>query len=323
MPDIWQLICSFLPLKDAARAACVSHAIQSGWSCHPSLTFSRETMGFSENTRRQGKVTRHYNSRVGNILQKHSGVGVKTLNLEFYGPYNANTSYCLDSWLQIAVTPGIEELTLLLSSNIVELPNLDSDQFSYKANYNFPCTILSDGIRNSIRELDIVGSAFRPTEGIGRMGNLKILSLCFVHITGDELGFLLSNSFSLELLELSCCSEIIFIKIPSLQRLSSLKVSQCCMLQVIESKAPNVSSFDFDGEQVQLFLGEALQVKKIDISHSGVLLYARTMLPSSTPNLETLIIHSIGEVYTLKLKVSMDYDMHIAVVIILYTYKGD
>jgi hypothetical protein len=83
MPDIWQLICSFLPLKDAARAACVSHAIQSGWSCHPSLTFSRETMGFSENTRRQGKVTRHYNSRVGNILQKHSGVGVKTLNLEF------------------------------------------------------------------------------------------------------------------------------------------------------------------------------------------------------------------------------------------------
>jgi hypothetical protein len=95
------------------------------------------------------------------------------------------------------------------------------------------------------------------------------------------------------------------------------------MLQVIESKALNVSSFDFDGEQVQLFLGEALQVKKIDISHSGVLLYARTMLPSSTPNLETLIIHSIGEVYTLKLKVSMDYDMHIAVVIILYTYKGD
>jgi hypothetical protein len=188
---------------------------------------------------------------------------------------------------------------------------LDSDQFSYKANYNFPCTILSDGIRNSIRELDIVGCAFRPTEGIGPMGNLKILSLCFVHITGDELGFLLSNSFALELLELSCCSEIIFIKIPSLQRLSSLKVSQCCMLQLIESKAPNVSSFDFDGEQVQLFLGEALQVKKIDISHSGVLLYARTMLPSSTPNLETLIIHSIGEVYTLKLKVSMDYDMHI------------
>lgn len=293
--DIWHHICSFLPLKDAARAACVSQAFLCRWRCHPNLTFSKEIMGFSENTRRQSKITRHYNSKVGNILKKHFGVGVKTLSLQFYGPYDANTSYCLDSWLQIAVTPGIEELALILSSNSVESSYSDSGQFSYKANYNFPCSLLSDGTRDSIRELDIVGCAFRPTLGIGRMGNLTNLSLCFVHITGEELGFLLSNSLALELLELSCCSEIIFMKIPSLQRLGYLKVSECCMLQVIESKAPNISSFHFDGEQVQLFLGEALKVKKIDISHSGVLLFARTLLLSSTPNVETLTIYSIGE----------------------------
>lgn len=89
------------------------------------------------------------------------------------------------------------------------------------------------------------------------------------------------------------------MKIPYLQRLSHLKVSQCCMLQVIESKAPNISSFHFDGEQVQLLLGEALQVHKIFISHSDVLVYARTMLPSSTPNLETLTICSLGEMVSI------------------------
>ncbi|XBH93111.1 hypothetical protein VPH35_084107 [Triticum aestivum] len=215
-------ICYFLPLKDAARAACVSRAFRISWRCHPNLTF------------------RDYNSRIDHILANHSGTGVKTFDLLFYGPYNANTSYCLDGWLQIAVAPGIEELSLTLFS--------DSDQLLDKAKYHFPCSLLSDGRGNSIRELKLVGCAFRPT-------------------------------------------------IPSLlQRLSYLKVSQCSMLQMIESKAPNISSFHFFGDQqVQLFLGEPLQMKEIFISHSCALHYARAMLPSSTPNLETLDIFSTGE----------------------------
>ncbi|XP_048527793.1 uncharacterized protein LOC125507167 [Triticum urartu] len=225
--------------------------------------------------------------------------GVKTFNLLFYGPYNANTSYCLDGWLQIAVAPGIEELSLTLFS--------DSDQLLDKAKYHFPCSLLSDGRGNSIRELKLVGCAFRPTVGIGCTRSLTSISLRFVHITRDELGFLLSKSLALERLDLNSCSEITSIKIPSLlQRLSYLKVSQCSMLQVIESKAPNISSFHFFGDQqVQLFLGEPLQMKEIFISHSCALHYARAMLPSSTPNLETLDIFSTGEVYALKLEVSM------------------
>uniref|UniRef100_A0A8I6YJ78 At1g61320/AtMIF1 LRR domain-containing protein n=1 Tax=Hordeum vulgare subsp. vulgare TaxID=112509 RepID=A0A8I6YJ78_HORVV len=126
------------------------------------------------------------------------------------------------------------------------------------------------------------------------MRSLTNLSLSFVHITGDELGFLLSSSFSLEQLDLSCCSEIISLKIPCLQHLMCLKVSKCDILQVIESKAPNISSFHFNGDQqVQLLLGESLQLKKITISHSCVLRYARVMLPSTIPNLETLTIYSV------------------------------
>lgn len=286
---IWRHICSFLPLKDAARAASVSHSFKRLWRCRPNLTFSKKTMGYKKNARRRRKTTRDYNSRVDHILRNHLGTGVKTLRLEFYGPYNANTRNCLESWLQVAVTPGIEELSLILS-NI--------DHLSNKAIYKFPWSLLSNGSGNTIRELDLVGCAFRPTVGIGCTRSLTNLCLSCVNIESDELGFLLSNSLALERLELKDCSEIISIKIPSLlQRLSYLMVSNCFMLQVIESKAPNISSFHFlhdqdVDQQVQLFLGESLQMKEIFISHSCVLHYALAILPSSMPNLETLTMDS-------------------------------
>ncbi|XP_051188651.1 uncharacterized protein [Lolium perenne] len=288
--DIWHHICSFLPMKDVARAARVSHVFLRAWRCHPNLTFSKTIMGLSKESRGQGKITRDYNNKIGHILKNHGGIGVKILNLEFYGPYNLKTSHCLDSWLQIALTPGIEELTLTLYPK--------RKQTLEEENYNLPLSLLSNGSGNSIRALNFLGCAFRPTVDLGCMRSLTSLSLCFVHITGDELGFLLSNSISLEILNLSCCVEIIFIKIPCLlKHLSHLTVSDCYVLQVIESKAPNISSFTFDfkDRNVDLLLGESLQVKEIEICHPCVLRDARTMLPSSTPNLQTLTICSIDE----------------------------
>jgi hypothetical protein len=271
MQDIWHHICSFLPLKDAARAARASRVFQHSWRRHPNLTFSKETMGLKENAseilgfksseaRRSEMITRDYNNRVGNILKKHSG-SVKTLKLELYGPYNADTSHCIDSWLKIAVTPGIEELTLIVNSH--------GDQLLDKAKYNFPCSILCNESVNSIRALDFLDCAFHPTEGLGCMRSLTSLSLNFVHITGDELGFLLSNSLALEILELIGCNEIISIQIPCLlQRLSCLTVSDCEMLQVIDSKAPNISRFTCHlNGKIDLLLGESLRVKEVNISH--------------------------------------------------------
>ncbi|KAM3276439.1 hypothetical protein ACQJBY_044687 [Aegilops geniculata] len=291
--NIWCHLCSFLPLKDAARAASVSQSFKRLWRCRSNLIFSKKTMGYKKNARRRRITTRDYNSRVDHILRNHLGTGVKTLRLEFYGPYNANTMNCLENWLQVAVTTGIEELSLILS-NI--------DHLSNEAIYEFPCSLLSNGSGNTIRELDLLGCAFRPTVGIGCTGSLTSLCLSCVNIGSDELGFLLSNSLALERLELKDCSEIFSIKIPSLlQRLSYLMVSGCSMLQVIESEAPNISSFhyfhddDDVDQQLQLFLGESLQMKEIFISHSCVLHYALAMLTSSMPNLETLTMHSYYE----------------------------
>lgn len=78
MQDIWRHICSFLPLKDAARAACMSHSFKRLWRCRPNLTFSKKTMGYKKNARRRRITRRDYNSRVDHILGNHLGTGVKT-----------------------------------------------------------------------------------------------------------------------------------------------------------------------------------------------------------------------------------------------------
>lgn len=147
----------------------------------------KEALGLNVNASRRDKIARDFTSKVHHIMKNHSGIGVKIFNVEFFDCFN--TCY-LDSWLQIAVTPGIEELTLSLPS-------------SYSEDYcNFPCSLLFESSGNLIRYLNLSESAFRPTVGLGCLRSPTRLHLCSVHITGDELGCLLSNSSALEQLTL-------------------------------------------------------------------------------------------------------------------------
>ena len=149
---------------------------------------------------------------------------------------------------------------------------------------------------NTIRYLSLGNCALRPTVNLG-LRCLTELDLYQVCITGDELGRLLCNSFALEKLILTYCWDTIRLKIPcQLQRLSCLDVFQCSGLQVIENKAPNISSFQLTGDEVQLSLGQALQVKDLRLEHRCAIHYAIDKLPSSAPNLETLSLHSSHEV---------------------------
>uniref|UniRef100_A0A0E0E8M5 F-box domain-containing protein n=1 Tax=Oryza meridionalis TaxID=40149 RepID=A0A0E0E8M5_9ORYZ len=274
--DIWCHIHSLMPMRDAARVACVSRAFLSSWRCHPNLTFNERTLGLDEYV-----FETDFISKVDHILEKHSGIGVKTFNLQV--PYELDVCDHVDHWLQFAITPRIEELNLMLYGTVQE--------------YNFPCSLLSDGIANSIRLLDLGHCAFRPTVELGSWRSLKRLCLSFVHITGDELGCVLSNSFALEWLELIYCDKIASLKIPcTLQRLSYLKVSECSRMRVIESKAPKVSNFYFTGYKVKLSLGEWLRVKELCMLSSHLVCYACANLPSMMPNLETLSICSLDEV---------------------------
>ncbi|TVU21862.1 hypothetical protein EJB05_31532 [Eragrostis curvula] len=282
--DIWFQIHSLVPMRDAARVACVSRAFAHSWRYHRDLVFSEETLGINVNACRKDEKMRDFTSKVDCILKKHSGIGVKTLRFQVGVVYSAKDC-ChldhLDSWLQIAVKPGIEELNLTLSST--------------NSMYNFPCSLLSGGTGDFLRYLVLVSCHFHPTKFIC-LKSLTRLRLHKVDILEDELECLLSNSFSLEHLKLGYCKNIFCLKIPCLQRLSSLEVSACGRLQAIESKAPNLSNFSFAGNlHVRLSLGGTPPIKKLFITDDDAAFYARAELPSRMPNLEALSICSRTE----------------------------
>ncbi|KAJ1273102.1 hypothetical protein BS78_06G254700 [Paspalum vaginatum] len=260
--DIWCHVHSLMPLQYAAQSACVFHTFLRSWRCHPYLNFTDETLFSKQNASRKGYMARHFTMRVDKILENHSGIGVKALNLTFPDYCKVDAGH-LNRWLQIAITPGIEEVILFLPTN-------------YKKQYSFPCSLLFGACGNSVRHIRLTKCAFRPPVGFDCLKSLTELYLYDVCITGDELGSLTSNCFALEQLELANCGELIFLEIPlSLERLSFLRVSECHMLQVIESKAPNLLNFEFVGELVHF--------------------YAITKLPSAVPNLETIEVTSFGE----------------------------
>ncbi|XP_037463947.1 uncharacterized protein LOC119336012 isoform X1 [Triticum dicoccoides] len=279
--DIWHDILSLLPLSDAARAGCVSHTFVSSWRSHPNLTLSKETLGLNGNACGQDELARIFTNRVDCIMENHSG-GLKTFKLDYCGS-SFDTS-CLNRWLDSAVTPGIEEvkLSMPLGCNAVY--------------YGFPCSVLFSGSGNSIRHLHLSRCAFHPTAGLGCLTRLHLSQ---VHITGDELGHLLSNSLAMEELTLNGCGKIIHLKISCLlHRLNSLSVFNCTALQVIENKAPNVCLVRIDGALEERLVGDLLQVKELqmlDYYECDLVHYACSKLPFIMPNLETLGLSSAGE----------------------------
>ncbi|KAL5201514.1 hypothetical protein ABZP36_035868 [Zizania latifolia] len=274
--DIWRYIRSLLPMRDAARAASVSSAFLNSWRHHPTLTFSIGTFGVVESET-------SFIKKIDHIMNRHSGIGVKALTITFNGRFRSKDHSYLDSWLQIAVTPWIEELMLMLSP----------------CNYNFPCSLLSGGNGSSIRLLHLCYGAFRPTAELGCFGSLTRLHLSDVRITGDELGCLLSTSFSLERLELCFCREIKHLKIPSvLQKLSYLEVFECPRLRVIESKAPNLHSlciFARGSRHVQLSFGEPSLLKNLWMGFPIALCHDSVELATIFRNLESLTIDACGK----------------------------
>ncbi|CAL5004470.1 unnamed protein product [Urochloa decumbens] len=276
--DILFCIHSLLPMREAARAAHLSHAFLSSWRRYPNLIFNKDTIGLKKKL-----YGENFHHKIGRILRNHSGIGLKTFKLDYSGMCGFDGTSYLDSWLQAALKPGIEELTLWLTETIRK--------------YNFPCSLLSGGVGNSLQNLKLQFIALHPTAELGPLRSLTSLHLCHVSRTWDELKCLLSNSLALEQLELVNCVEITCLKIPcALQRLSSLSVLACLDLDVIESKAPNLSSLFISGHSLNFSRVETLQMKKLDFSRSNFIRYARAKLPSLMPNLETLVIDSGCEV---------------------------
>ncbi|KAL6911569.1 hypothetical protein ACP4OV_000374 [Aristida adscensionis] len=287
---------SLLYLQDAARAACVPRSFLRSWRHYSNLTFSEKSLGLNdtklgldeETVALHGKayklcrIESFLVNRIDHILKNHSGIGVETLKLQLYPCSNIDAS-CLDGWLQIAIKSGIKDVSIELSSNI-------------KTAYNFPCELLSNETGRSIQFLRLSSCAFRPTGKLGCLRSLTRLSLHLVHTNDEELGRLLSNSVSLEKIEISCCNEIVCLKIPcTLYQLSLLRVLACKMLRNVEVNAPKLSSLHYGGSPAQISFGNLLQVRDIHMLgflHLGMIHYARTKLTSIAPNIESLTLSS-------------------------------
>ncbi|XP_044378817.1 uncharacterized protein [Triticum aestivum] len=199
-------------------------------------------------------------------------------------------------WLQIAVTPGIEEVVLSVPMHRRKYRCGPHNGYEWVP-YNFPCSVFSNGSGNSIRHLHLASCAFHPVAGLARLTRLHLFR---VDITGDELGCLLSNYFSMEELNLTKCGNAIHLKIPCLlHRLNCLVVLQCGALKKIENEAPNLWIVRIDSQPEKVPVGDVLQVKDLqmlDFYESNVIHYARAKLPSIMPNHETLSLGSTGEV---------------------------
>lgn len=106
-------IYSLLPLRDAARAACVSHGFLLFWRCYSNLTFNVSTLGLARKKSEDWGI--FLIDIVDRILRNHSGNGVEALDLCLLSCENIDPSY-LDRWLQIAVRSGIKEVKLEMSN---------------------------------------------------------------------------------------------------------------------------------------------------------------------------------------------------------------
>jgi len=78
MQDILHHIYSVLPLRDAARAACSSHAFLRFWRCHPNLTLNWHILGSNANASQE-----NFSCIIDNILRNHSGINIKILKFSY------------------------------------------------------------------------------------------------------------------------------------------------------------------------------------------------------------------------------------------------
>ncbi|XP_062227911.1 uncharacterized protein LOC133926145 isoform X2 [Phragmites australis] len=281
--DVLHHIHSLVPLRDAARAACVSRSFLRSWRRFPNLTFSWETLGLHMN---EGERAMKLRNIIHHILENHCGTGVKTVKFLVRPCLNAITANDLDIWLEAAVKSGIEELA-------VDLPQ------DHGLEYSFSCLLLSCAAR-SLQSFSLSYCAFHPTLIIGCLKNLRSVCLRLVHITEEELGCFFSCTISLEKLEVSQCNEITLLKIPShLQQLSILRVFLCRRLQMIQIYAPKVTTFSFGGPPTRISIRNSPQLKTMamdGLCYSRMFEFALTRINHSiASNLQTLILSSSSE----------------------------
>ena len=96
-----------MPMREAARAACLSRSFLRSWRCHPNLICNKDTVGLKRSSNGD-----NFHHKIDRILRNHSSISLKSFKLDYSGMSGFDGTSYLDSWLEIALKPGMEELTL-------------------------------------------------------------------------------------------------------------------------------------------------------------------------------------------------------------------
>uniref|UniRef100_A0A0E0HIV2 F-box domain-containing protein n=1 Tax=Oryza nivara TaxID=4536 RepID=A0A0E0HIV2_ORYNI len=98
--DIWHHIHSQMPMRDAARAACLSRTFLQSWRSHPNLILNKDTIGLNASA-----CGGNFSRKVDHIMRNHSGIGVKIFRLEYLGVVGFDASRYLDNSIGVPFVP--------------------------------------------------------------------------------------------------------------------------------------------------------------------------------------------------------------------------
>ncbi|KAF0897023.1 hypothetical protein E2562_031323 [Oryza meyeriana var. granulata] len=298
-----------MTMRDAARAASVSHCFLRSWRRHSNLDLDAKTLRAtkpshpidhkaqmaeesatiedqeSSRTKRSRRTTMEFVARVDRIMRSHAGAGVRTFRLR--PPLcSCIDSAILDHWIRAAIMPGIR---------VLELQELGMG-------YSFSCSLLSSDSSSSLTSLTLTGCRFRCDDDDGAsvllLTSLRSVYLRDVRVTDEELNTFLSRCPALKQMEISRCHGLVSLGVPHhLTQLKSIQVLHCDRLETIECDASKLVSLGYVGAHVGVVsLGRVRELEMLGSDEAPAMLcHAIAELPSVAPNLRSLFLSSYFE----------------------------
>lgn len=253
--DVLRSILSRLTMKEAVQMSTLSRKWSRLWKCYPKLVFTRATMRGSNATAGPAKPLRTRFIRGINSIQRQ----LKSSNLnKFVVKFALRKRHTphIDRWINFCAASRAKHVVLDLCPGQKGSTNTDDK-------YSFPLHLLSAFGGSCVKSLSLgFVSLTLPPDHHG-FANLKKLSLQMVHVTGD-LRCLLPKCAVLEWLSLRKCRLDELSIGQELSRLHHLQV-QCCTLQKLDVRAPNLSVFVFAGLMIPILLGEPVKISEATV----------------------------------------------------------
>uniref|UniRef100_A0A0D9X512 F-box domain-containing protein n=1 Tax=Leersia perrieri TaxID=77586 RepID=A0A0D9X512_9ORYZ len=306
--DVLCDIVSHLTLKEAARASVLSSSWRNAWRHYPDLTFSHSifprNIHVTPSMSRQVKLrlkeqTERFIHIVNNILQRHSGLVVKSLKIKF-NLYRVHQVH-IDQWVGFAIKSKAADLIL----DLRPLSLLTTNE-----PYVFPFNLFMDKQQCCIQVLRLNFCSFKPPLEFSCLNNLKTLDLRSVDIIEVDVDSLLTNCICLEYLRIEKCDKLINLVVSHpLHSLQSLVVRNCrslqridflvashplhCLQSLVVRDCRSLQRIDLDAVDLAYFVVKAPRVVDawIGIHSPIVVLHILSELADMLPDLQKLCLH--------------------------------